>query len=141
MRLPRQGQPDYHKTRFEVQRNVPMLRVLGSARRLCDGSSRRDFLQAGALGLFGLGLADALRLSAAASARPVGQRFGKAKACILLFLYGSPSQLETFDPKPDAPEGIRGELSSIPSCLPGVRVGELLPASARVLDKTTILRS
>jgi hypothetical protein len=67
--------------------------------------------------------------------------FGKAKACILLFLYGSPSQLETFDTKPDAPEGIRGTLGTIPSSVPGYRVGELLPHTAGVMDKVTVVRS
>src|SRR5262249_17495535 len=67
--------------------------------------------------------------------------FGKAKACILLFLYGSPSQLETFDPKPDAPVGIRGELKSIRSNVPGLDVGELLPNAARVMDRVTVVRS
>src|SRR5262245_38051253 len=117
-----------------------MLRVLGSDKRLCDGTSRRDFLQAGALGVLGLTATDLLRAAGTASG-PAARSFGKAKSCILLFLYGSPSQLETFDPKPDSAEEIRGELKDIPSCLPGVRVGELIPRIARVLDKTTIVRS
>src|SRR5262249_29480295 len=78
-----------------------------------------------------------------AQARPATteKHFGKAKACILLFLYGSPSQLETFDPKPDAPPEIRGELKSIRSNLPGLDVCELLPNFARVADKTCVVRS
>ena len=67
--------------------------------------------------------------------------FGKAKACILLYLYGSPSQLETFDVKPDAPTGIRGDLRSISTAIPGYRIGELLPRTAKVLDRTTVVRS
>ncbi|HUY88420.1 MAG TPA: DUF1501 domain-containing protein, partial [Pirellulales bacterium] len=76
-----------------------MLRILGSRKTLCDGLSRRDLLQIGSTGMLGLGLADALRLQAAAdtAARPAS--FGKAKACILLFPFGSPPQHETFDPK------------------------------------------
>jgi hypothetical protein len=112
-----------------------MLRVLGSPRRLCDGWSRREFLQAGALGALGLG-----DLSAAPPFTGPGS-FGKARACILLYLYGSPSQLETFDVKPDAPVGIRGDLGTIPTVLPGYRVGELLPLTARVLDRATVVRS
>ena len=96
-----------------------MLRILGSPKRFCDGLTRRDMLLAGGLGLFGLGLADYLRLSQARAAQPAGRSFGKAKACILLFLYGSPSQLETFDMKPDAPPEIRGEFKPIRSRLPG----------------------
>src|SRR5215471_12412818 len=107
-----------------------MLRILGSPKRLCDGLTRRDMLWAGGLGLFGLGLGDYLRLAevqAASGERHAAKNFGKAKACILLFLYGSPSQIETFDPKPDAPLEIRGELKSIRSSLPGADVCELLP--------------
>jgi len=120
-----------------------MLRILGSPRRLCDGWSRRDFIQAGALGAFGLGLDDLFRSHAATAgtntAAPAS--FGKAKACILLYLYGSPSQLETFDVKPDAPVGIRGDLGSIPTTIPGFRIGELLPQTAQVIDRTTVVRS
>jgi hypothetical protein len=117
-----------------------MLRILGSAKTLCDGLTRRDFLQVGGLGALGLGLADALRLSA--ETKPSHERhFGRAKSCILLFLYGSPSQLETFDPKPAAPVDIRGELKTIKSNVPGLDVGELLPNVARVMDRITVVRS
>jgi hypothetical protein len=119
-----------------------MLRVLGSATRLCDGLTRREALRAGGLGLFGLGLADYFRLREA-QARParVARSFGKAKSVILLFLYGSPSQLETFDPKPGAPEDIRGEFKSIRSSLPGLDVCELLPTAAKVMDRVCVVRS
>jgi hypothetical protein len=117
-----------------------MLRILGSPRRFCDGLTRREFVQAGALGVFGLGLDDCLRGQAARAAPPKAS-FGKAKACILLYLYGSPSQLETFDVKPDAPAGIRGELRSIPTTIPGFRIGELLPETAKIIDRTTVVRS
>jgi hypothetical protein len=116
-----------------------VLRLLGSRKRLCDGTTRRDFLRAGSLGLLGMGLPG--RSPASEAALPAAPHFGRAKACILLFLYGSPSQLETFDPKPDAPPEIRGELGTIPTVLPGVRVGELLPHTSRVLDRVTVLRS
>jgi hypothetical protein len=122
-----------------------MLRVLGNPKRLCDGLTRRDLLQVGALGAFGLTLGDFLRLRAGAAESPAPPRrdsgFGKAKACILLFLYGSPSQLETFDVKPDAPEGIRGPLGTIPTSVPGYRVGELLPHTAKVMDRVSVVRS
>jgi hypothetical protein len=122
-----------------------MLQVLGNPKRLCDGLSRRDLLQVGGLGALGLTLGDFFRLREAGAAEaPAGQRaggFGRAKACILLFLYGSPSQLETFDVKPDAPEGIRGSFGTIASSLPGYRVGELLPRTARIMHKVTVLRS
>ncbi|HEU5115742.1 MAG TPA: DUF1501 domain-containing protein, partial [Isosphaeraceae bacterium] len=83
-----------------------MIRVLGGRKQLCDGLSRRDLLHAGSIGLFGLGLSDWSTPMAAASGP---NSFGKARSCILLYLYGAPSQIETFDPKPDAPTDIRGE--------------------------------
>src|SRR4051794_13482686 len=121
-----------------------MLRIKGSPLRLCDGWTRRDFLHAGGRALGGLALAALFRLQEAAAARPAvvsAPHFGKAKSCILLYLYGSPSQLETFDPKPDAPVEIRGELKSIRSALPGCDVNELLPHAARVMDRVTVVRS
>jgi hypothetical protein len=121
-----------------------MLRILGSPKRCCDGWTRREMLVAGGLSLFGLGLADALRLAEVQGAGPVPgalPHFGRAKACILLYLYGAASQLETFDMKPDAPVEVRGELKPIRSALPGCDVCELLPNAARVMDRVTVLRS
>lgn len=117
-----------------------MIRVLGSNKRLCDGLTRRDLLHVGALAPLGLSLAGWSR-AAASSTTSALPGFGSAKRCIVLYLWGSPSQLETFDPKPDAPEEIRGEFKSIPSAIPGVRVGEILPRLARRLDRLTILRT
>src|SRR5262245_32204581 len=109
-----------------------MLRVLGSPQRLCDGLTRRDLLQVGSAAFGGLGLSHLLQAKAAAS--PVSaDSFGRAKHCIVLFLYGSPSQLETFDMKPDAPAEIRGTMQPIASSLPGLDVCEHLPRLARVM--------
>jgi hypothetical protein len=117
-----------------------MLRVLGNRKRLCDGLTRRDLLHVGALAGLGLGLEELQALNPARAAS--GGSFGRAKACILLFLYGSPSQLETFDPKPDAPEGIRGELGrAISTSVPGLSIATGLPRMARVMDKVSIVRS
>lgn len=120
-----------------------MLRILGSPRTLCNGVTRRDMLRVGGLGLAGLSLPDMLRLQDAAAnesaARP--RSFGKAKSIILIHLYGSPSQLETVDPKPEAPVEIRGDLGCIDSSLPGLKVCELLPNLAKVMDRTTVIRS
>lgn len=102
--------------------------------------SRREFLQAGGLGLLGLGAAG-LHVNESASAAAGDPAFGRAKRCILLYLYGAASQLETFDPKPAAPVEVRGELGAIDTCLPGVQIGELLPLTAQVLDRTTVVRS
>ena len=86
-----------------------MLRVLGGPKRFCDGVTRRELLQLGSAGLAASSLFP-FGLSAVAQTEPVDARakepgFGQAKSCILLFMYGSPSQIETFDPKPDAPVG------------------------------------
>ncbi len=115
-----------------------MLRVLGSHRNLCHGVSRRDFLHAGGLGMGGLSLSTLL---SAQSAQAEDASFGRAKNCILLFLYGSPSQLETFDMKPQAPAEIRGTMNSIHSSLLGLDVCELLPETSRIMDRTTVVRS
>jgi hypothetical protein len=124
-----------------------MIRVLGGPKRLCDGLTRRDLLLVGSVGLTG-GLASPWGRGSHAQAAPSTQPpenalngFGRAKSCILLFLYGSPSQLETFDPKPDAPAEIRGEFGWIPSSLPGLDVCEHLPHLSRVMDKVTVVRS
>jgi hypothetical protein len=118
-----------------------MLRILGSPKKLCNQMTRRDLLWAGGLSLFGLGLNDLHRASAAPPADPVSRNFGKAKSCILLYLYGSPSQLETFDMKPDAPNEVRGEMRPIRSALPGCDVCEYLPQTAKIMDRVTVIRS
>ena len=118
-----------------------MIRLLGSRQTLCDGLTRRDFLHIGGLGVLGVGLNDLLRLQQAQAATLAARTFGKAKACILLFPYGSPPQHETFDPKPDAPPEIRGEMKSIASSIPCLRVCEHLPRIARLLDRVTVVRS
>src|SRR5262249_52686053 len=118
-----------------------MLRILGSRRTLCDGLTRRDFLHVGGLGAFGLGLSDLFRVRQAQAAAKPTPSFGRARACILLFPYGSPPQHETFDPKPDAPTQVRGEMKAIPSSVPGLAVCEHLPRVARVMDRVTVVRS
>ncbi len=120
-----------------------MLRVLGSPSRLCDGLTRREMLRAGGLSMLGLTTADLLRHEAAhaAAASQAGGSFGKAKACIILFLYGSPSQLETYDPKPEAPAEIRGQFQAIDTAVPGLKICEHLPRLAKVLDRATVVRS
>jgi hypothetical protein len=121
-----------------------MLRLLGTKRTLCDGMSRRDLLQIGSLA--GIGLAGALAsspLRASESAEPLPRDpwFGRAKSCIFLFPYGSPSSHETFDPKPDAPVEIQGEMKAISTSVPGVAICDHLPNTAKVVDKLTLVRS
>jgi hypothetical protein len=120
-----------------------MLKVLSHHRKLCSAITRRDLLQVGGLGAVGLGLDSLLSHEAQAETTQASTapRFGQAKNCILLFLYGSPSQLETFDMKPEAPVEIRGTMEPIPSSLPGMDVCELLPETAKIMDRTTVIRS
>jgi hypothetical protein len=120
-----------------------MLRILGSPKNLCGGMTRRDWLRIGGLGLAGLSLPDVLKLQAAAAGETKEREpgFGRAKAIILIHLYGSPSQLEWVDPKPDAPIEVRGQFGCIPSSIPGCNVCELFPKMAQVLDRTTVIRS
>src|SRR5947209_2273596 len=112
-----------------------MLDVLGSSYRCCDGVSRRSFLKVGFLGLAGLTLADHLRLKAA------GAGATKETAVILLWLGGGPSHIDTYDLKPDAPAEIRGEFKPIKTNVPGIQISEHLPYSAKVMDKTAVVRS
>lgn len=116
-----------------------MLSLCGAATRLCDGLPRREFLRVGGLSAFGLGMAPLLaaRRTLAASDRPL---FGRAKACIVLWMSGGPPQHETWDPKPEAVPEIRGPFGSIPTSVPGIRVGELMPLTAQRMDCLCILR-
>lgn len=114
--------------------------------RLCDGLPRRECLRVGGLGSLGLSL-PAMWSAREASAATVGAgvvhapSFGKAKSCIVLFLLGGPPQHETWDPKPDAPVEIRGDLKPIASATPGLDVGELMPQTAKLTDKICVLRA
>jgi len=117
-----------------------MLRILGSNKRLCDGLTRRDLLQAGGSALLGLSLADMVGpLPRANTARP--RQYGRAKNVILLYLYGAMSQIDTLDPKPDAPAEVRGPFESIATSIPSVRIGSPLPLLASRLDRVTVVRS
>ena len=114
-----------------------MLSILSRSPVLCDGVSRRAMLRAGGLAALGVvpGLSKALRAESHRRAD------APAKRCILLFLLGGPPQHSTWDPKPDAPEEVRGEIDSIATCVPGVRIGELLPQTAQLMDKVALLRA
>lgn len=124
-----------------------MLPIWGSPKRLCNGVTRRDLLQIGGLSTCGLGLADWMRLQAAHGAESglaetVETRgFGQAKSSILIFLFGSPPQHETFDPKPEAPVEVQGSFGAIPTSVPGLDICEHLPQTARIMDRTTVIRS
>jgi hypothetical protein len=99
--------------------------------------SRRDVLKAGALSTLGWGLADLLRLQAEGGVvRP-----SKVRSVIFLEKYGAPSQIDTWDMKPDAPAEIRGEFAPIATSLPGYLVCEHMPRMARLVDRMTVVRS
>jgi hypothetical protein len=108
---------------------------------LCDGFSRRELLQVGSLGLFGLTAADLLARDLRTEKARQHPSFGSAKSCILIFPYGSPSSHETFDPKPDAPSEVQGEMKAISSNVPGLAVCDRIPNTAAVMDKVTVIRS
>src|SRR4051794_8931376 len=125
-----------------------MISILDRPRRLCDGYSRRELLQIGTLGLFGLGLPRLLQATAqdrggAVSRRdPRGARgFGRARSVILLYLQGAPSHIDLWDPKPDAPASIRGEFRPIATRVPGLILSETLPRLAAQADKFALVRS
>src|SRR5262245_49877328 len=105
----------------------------------CTGLSRRQFLRVGGLSALGLSLPAFLRLRQQAAASTPAPRRG-AVNCILLWMQGGPSHLDTFDPKPDAAAEIRGEFGTIPTRHPGVRVCEHLPLLARQFDKLSLIR-
>jgi len=102
----------------------------------CDGLTRRDFLHAGSLGLLGLTLPDLFTLRALGAVNP-----DKDVNCILLMLVGAPSQLDTWDMKPDAPAEIRGPYKPIPTNVPGIQISEIFPRMARHADKYALVRS
>lgn len=106
--------------------------------------SRRQLLEAGSLGVCGLSLSSMLAGQAhAAAANPAGKGpgFGKAKRCILLFMWGGPSHLDTWDLKPSAPVEVRGEFKPIATRVPGIQISEHFPRLAQQADKYAIVRS
>lgn len=117
-----------------------MLNLVGSGARLCDGIRRREVLRAGSLGLFGLSLPQLLHERELRAATGTANN-GQAKSCILLFLMGGPPQHSTWDPKPNAPPEVRGDFKHIPTNVPGIDVCELMPTTARVMDKVCVLRA
>jgi hypothetical protein len=99
-----------------------MLRLFGNRKVLCNGLTRRDLLHIGGLGAFGIALHHVGCGQARSATAKFGPKFGQAKSCILIYKYGSPPQHETFDPKPDAPAEIQGEMKAIPTNVPGIHI-------------------
>jgi hypothetical protein len=120
------------------------MRGLGTTRLGCaEGrrvlrTSRRSFLAVGVLGASGLSLADLLRIEARASA---GTGPTRPNSVIILWMRGGPSHIDMWDPKPDAPAEYRGEFGVMRTSVPGVLLSDMLPGSARVMHKWSIVRS
>lgn len=104
--------------------------------------ARRELIRIGGLSALGVGLGDLFRShrAAAGAERAIGTP-ARARSCVLIWLDGGPSHLETFDVKPDAPKEVRGPLDSIATSIPGVRISECLPRTATLLDRLAIIRS
>jgi hypothetical protein len=116
-----------------------MFRLLGSRKGTnCDGSTRRDFLKIGALGMSGFMLPELLRARALAAAQG---KPTKKTSVVWLWLGGGPTHVETFDPKMQAPAEFRSTVGSVKTSLPGVEIGGVFPKIAGVADKMAFVRS
>jgi len=121
-----------------------MLRILGHARSGCDGIGRREALTVGGLSLFGgVTLPNLLRAAEHAAVPSASPQMpsGPAKSVILVNLFGGPPHQDMFDLKPQAPDKIRGEFSPISTSVPGLQICELLPETARIMDRATLIRT
>ena len=113
----------------------------------CDGVTRRDFVRVGSLSALGLGLSLTLKAATAAPigspqrAFPTAHTAAKAKSCILIWLDGGPSHLETFDLKPDAPAEVRGPLRATKTNVAGIEICDLFERLAQRMDRAAIIRS
>jgi hypothetical protein len=104
--------------------------------RTLNAPNRRSFLTAGVLGATGLSLADVLRNEARA-----GPPVARPNSIVILWMRGGPSHLDMWDPKPDAPVEVRGDFGTVATPIPGVRLSDLLPLSAKLMPKWSIVRS
>src|SRR5207248_2412538 len=117
-----------------VWSTTPMLRL--DAERsvsFCDGLTRRDFLHAGSLATLGLTLPQVMGAPPPADKKDVN--------CIMLFLVGGPSHIDTWDPKPKAPAEVRGPFNPIATRVPGMQITEIFPLMAQHADKFSLVRS
>lgn len=103
----------------------------------CNGLTRRDFMQVGTLGAIGLSLPQYL----AANEQGAVSKQDDDRACIMIFNLGAPSQLDTFDMKPDAPSEIRGPFNPISTASDAIQISEIFPGHAKVADKFSLVRS
>src|SRR6267154_4227949 len=115
-----------------------MLKVTGNGSiTTCDGITRRDFLQVGSLGALGLSLSKFAALQALGATTPGNDE----KSCIMIFNLGAPSQVDTFDMKPNAPAEIRGPFKPIKTNNPDIQVSEIFPLHAKLADKFSLVRT
>src|SRR5436190_19443019 len=115
-----------------------MINVTGKGSIItCDGVTRRDFLQVGTLGALGLTLSKFAALQALGATTPGNGE----KSCIMIFNLGAPSQLDTFDMKPNAPAEIRGPFKPIKTCSPDIQISEIFPLHAKLADKFSLVRT
>jgi hypothetical protein len=123
--------------------------IRGRRKRVCSGLTRRDVIQAGSLGLFGLNLPQLLAAEQAVGSNEAADRIGaalpfptgRAKSILFLYLFGGPSQLETLDMKPEASSELRGPFQPIASRTPGLRICEHLHRTAELSDRFAVIRS
>ncbi len=115
-----------------------MLSLQTQGVQLCDRMPRREALRIGGLGACGLSLPQLLAPQSAVALPTIAK---KARSCLVLFLMGGPPQQSTWDPKPDAPKEVRGEIEPIATSVPGVQFGELMPRLAKHADKLAVLRA
>ncbi len=121
-----------------------MFDLIGPPQRLCDRLSRRAMLRVGGLASLGVTLPGLLASTRAAddTNQSRGRRhFGKAKRCLMLYMWGGPSHIDLYDLKPDAPVEYRGPFNPIRTATPGFRIGELMPQLAKHTDKLGLIRS
>jgi hypothetical protein len=112
--------------------------VVGEGKaQTCQGVTRRDVLKIGTLGALGVSLADYLAAKEAGTVKPDHDD----RSCIMIFNLGAPSQLDTFDMKPEAPAEIRGPFQPISTSAPGMQISELFPQHAKVADHFSLVRS
>ena len=112
-------------------------------KRFCDGAPRRDFLRVGTAAMLGANLTLPRLLQGAPAPEKSSLTPGPKSdlSVIFVFLHGGLSTIDTFDLKPDAPVEIRGEFQSIPTNIPGIRIGEHLKRTAQQMDKISLVRS
>ena len=125
-----------HFGRFQV------LRIVGSLNPFQQTFNRREVMRIGGLGGMSLGLPELLELQSLQADSSTGlPGFGRAKQIMLLYLQGAATQFETWDPKPEAPVEIRGEMSACETAVPGISICDGLPKLAKVMDRMAIVRS